>query len=485
LAASVVVDRNNTSTGVAIMRWMVAVWFCLIGVSVAQAQLPQLKVSDNKRFLVTADNQPFFYLADTAWELFHRLNREEAKRYLQNRAERGFNVIQAVVLAELDGLSSPNPYGQLPLQNNDPTRPNEGYFEHVDWIVKEANQLGLYIAMLPTWGDKWNKRWGVGPEIFTPENAKIYGQWLGKRYKQAGIIWVLGGDRPVENDQHRAIIRSMAEGLRLGDGGRHLMTFHPVGGQGSAQYFHQEPWLDFNMRQNGHEAEYTGRYERTLEDYKRQPAKPVIDGEPIYEDHPLGFKAKERGYAVAADVRRTFYWDVFHGACGHTYGNHCIWQMYDKGRKGVNNPPMYWHEAILQPGSAQMQYGRWLIESRPYLTRIPDDQLIVPDPVETVVPGAGARRFVATRCSEGSYAMIYAPVSRPFTVNLKPLSGQQVRAWWYNPRDGKAEEIGVFERAGTRRFVPPSVGEQLDWVLVLDDASRNFPPPGTRPARRP
>ena len=37
-----------------------------------------------------------------------------------------------------------------------------------------------------------------------------YGEWLGKRYKDKRIIWILGGDRPVENDTHREIIRAMA-----------------------------------------------------------------------------------------------------------------------------------------------------------------------------------------------------------------------------------------------------------------------------------
>ena len=45
--------------------------------------LPALKVSDNKRFLVTSEGKPFFYLGDTAWELFHRLNREDVDRYLE------------------------------------------------------------------------------------------------------------------------------------------------------------------------------------------------------------------------------------------------------------------------------------------------------------------------------------------------------------------------------------------------------------------
>src|SRR5215212_8624893 len=103
-----------------------------------------LKVSDNRRFLVHDDGSPFFYLGDTAWELFHRLDREEAERYLKDRAAKGFTVIQAVVLAELDGLHDPNPYGHTPLIGDDPTKPDEDYFAHVDWIVAKAEDLGLY-----------------------------------------------------------------------------------------------------------------------------------------------------------------------------------------------------------------------------------------------------------------------------------------------------------------------------------------------------
>ena len=166
----------------------------------AAADLPLLRVSDNHRFLVTADGAPFFWLGDTAWELFHRATREDAERYLRNRADRRFTVVQAVALAEFDGLHVPNAYGERPLRDDDPTQPNEAYFAHVDWIVARANELGLYVGFLPTWGDKWNKKWGIGPEIFTPANAETYGAWLGARYRAAGLIWILGGDRPVESD---------------------------------------------------------------------------------------------------------------------------------------------------------------------------------------------------------------------------------------------------------------------------------------------
>lgn len=447
--------------------------------------LPRLKVSENKRFLVTAEGKPFFYLGDTAWELFHRLNREEADRYLKNRADKGFTVIQAVALAELDGLDASNPYGHLPLLNHDPTTPdvrdgaNNDYWDHVDYIVAKADSLGLYIGFLPTWGDKWNKKWGTGPEIFTAANAERYGEWLGRRYKDANnIIWILGGDRPVENMAHQEIIRAMARGLRQGDGGAHLMTFHPTGGQGSAQAFHDDEWLDFNMRQNGHEADFNPRYEKTRADYNRTPVKPVLDGEPIYEDHPVSFKAKEYGHSVAADVRRPLYWDLFTGAFGHTYGHHSVWQMWQPGRQPINNPLMPWHEAIDQPGAGQMGHGRRLIESRPFLTRVPDDSVIVPADPPSAVPGAGVKRFVATRDSEGSYAMVYVPTGRAFKVRMNKIRGGRVKAWWFNPRDGKATLIGTFGNAGERLFTPPTPGETLDWVLVLDDVARNFPPPG-------
>jgi hypothetical protein len=458
-------------------------WVVLLLTSTPLLAAPRLTLSDNRRFLVKDDGSPFFYLADTAWELFHRLNREEADRYLKDRADKHFTVIQAVVLAELEGLTDPNPYGHTPLLNNDPTQPNEAYFQHVDYIVNKAEELGLYIGMLPTWGDKWNKKWGAGPEIFNPDNARAFGAFLGQRYKDKPILWILGGDRPVESDAHKAILRAMAKGVREGDGGSHLITFHPTGGNGSAQYFHADDWLDFNMRQNGHAIDFDGRYDATRADYNRTPIKPVLDGEPAYEDHPVNFKPKELGHTVSADVRRPLYWNLFTGAFGHTYGHHSVWQMYAPHRKPINGPLMPWSEAIHQPGAAQMQHGRRLIESRPFFTRIPDDTIVVPGPVPTSVPGAGTRRYVATRDADGTYAMVYAPVGRPFTVRMNAIKGEKARAWWFNPRTGKAESIGEFPTRGEQKFSPPDTGELLDWVLVLDDAAKNYPPPG-QPARR-
>jgi hypothetical protein len=152
----------------------------------SEGATPRLRVSGDGRHLVTESGRPFFYLGDTAWELFHRLNREEAALYLENRARKGFRVIQCFALAELDGLKTPNAYGHLPLIDNDPVRPDvkEGeandYWDHVDFIVNKAAGLGLYLGLLPTWGDKWQStRGGAGPVIFNVESARTYGRWLG------------------------------------------------------------------------------------------------------------------------------------------------------------------------------------------------------------------------------------------------------------------------------------------------------------------
>ena len=473
-----VVGRSRRVVAGLTVSWMLATATPLHG------QLPRLAVSENGRFLVTAGGQPFFWLGDTAWELFHRLSREDAERYLKNRADRRFTIVQAVVLAELDGLRTPNAYGERPLVDDDPTKPNEAYFAHVDWIVGRANALGLYVGMLPTWGDKWNQHRGTGPEIFTEANAEAYGEWLGRRYRDAGLVWILGGDRPVETDAHRAILGAMARGLRRGDGGAHLMTLHPSGGHGSSEWFHDEAWLDFNMRQNGHVIEFTGRYDQTQADYERRPVKPVVDGEPVYEDHPVAFDARKFGHTIAADVRRPLYWDLFTGAFGHTYGHHSVWQMWQPPRAPINSPLMPWVEAIDQPGAAQMQHARALLESRPFLTRIPDAALIVPDAVPTSVPGAGRTRLVATRDTDGTYAMVYAPAGRPFRVRMRAITGRQVKAWWFDPRTGRSTAIGTFANTGERTFSPPDAGELLDWVLVLDDAARGYGAPGAAPAAR-
>lgn len=429
-----------------------------------------LKVNQNGRFLEYDDGSPFFYLGDTAWELFHRLNREEADTYLANRAKKGFTVIQAVVLAERDGLDEPNPYGALPLKNKDPQKPNEAYFQHVDYIVRQAENLGLIIGMLPTWGKYWSFN-NPKQVIFTEENAHTYGKFLGERYKNNSIIWILGGDHNIHTEKERKIIEAMALGLRTGDDGRHLITFHPRGPGLSSDYLHDAEWLDFNMFQSSHGGHDHDNGLFAEHDYALNPPKPTLDGEPRYETLPVGF------YFVGTnpqdrfddyDCRQAAYWSLLAGACGHTYGHNSIWQMWSPGRAPIISAAIPWNVALDHPGAFQMGLVRRLFESRPYQKLVPNQSMIKAGPT------TGGAKIRAALADDGLFAFIYSPRGEQFSIDKGVIKGKRVSEIWFDPRYGISYRIHTGDTKGFQTYTPPTNGRGNDWILIIENAEMNF-----------
>ena len=431
-------------------------------------------------YIQCEDGSPFFWLGDTGWELFHRLKKEEINTYLENRSRKGFNVIQAVVLPEFDGLRKPNQYDDLPLHDLDPTKPNEKYFLLIDTVIKMALEKNIYMGLLPTWGDKVTPNWGDGPVIFTEANAYLYGQWIGKRYKDClNIIWILGGDRSAKKDSSdwRPIWRAMAKGILEGTDGKAFITYHPAGGPYStSQYIQNETWLNMNMIQSGHGGGHDVRVWNLVErDRNYLPTKPTIDGEPNYEDHPVNPWPKwdsANGYFNDYDVRKQTYRSVFAGACGVTYGHHSVWQFWSPREIKINHADCYWTEAIDRPGAFQVGYLRNLIESRDPLNRIPDQSMILSG------QGGGGQYITAFRDSANRYAMIYLPYGKTITVKTNWIKNDNIIAWWFNPKTGKASKIGSLKKEKEMSFTPASLGFLNDWVLVLDDPGYTFPLPG-------
>lgn len=434
-----------------------------------------LRVHPNKRYLVQADGQPFFYLGDTAWELLHRLDRDETDRYLRDRARKGFTVIQTVILAELDGLTEPNAQGDLPLHDQDPEKPNEKYFQHVDWVVARAAELGLTLGLLPTWGDKLFERHVFpGPRVFNPRNARSFGAYVGKRYAGRPIIWILGGDRNPASPADLATTRALAEGLRSADKSG-LITFHPRGPGRSSDYFHKDAWLSFNMVQSSHAARGFDNGAFIDHDYALRPPKPTLDGEPRYEALVAGFYWKDASSMVRfddTDAREAAYRALLAGAAGHTYGNGNIWQMWSPKHKPVLGANIPWNEALDHPGSFQMGHLRRLFESRPFTLLVPDQALIVKQP-------GGEERFVrAARASDGSFAFVYVPQGDPVTVDIGRMKAVDLDAHWFDPRYGIAYHLHRGEPTSMVTFVPPTRGRGQDWVLVLDAKEKGYPAPG-------
>lgn len=434
--------------------------------------LHRLRVSDNHRFLVTDTNEPFFWLGDTAWELFHRLSKEDAERYLTKRDQQGFTLIQAVALAEVDGLNTLNAYGERPLVDNDPYRPNEAYFSLVEEYIRMAASHHLYVGLLPTWGDKVVPMWGIGPQIFDPARAHFYGTWLGTRLRDLpNIVWIMGGDRPPQHESidYRPVWRAMSRGIREGVGAPLVMTYHPSGGHSTGEWLHEEEWLDVNMIQSGHGGGHdVPTWDMVARDYQRKPVKPVLDGEPNYEDHPVSPWPKwdpANGYYRDHDVRKQLYRSVFAGACGVTYGHQSVWQFYEPGRTPVTFPDRTWQEALDRPAASQVKHLRGLIESRHFLSRVPDQGLLDMD------AGSGGFHIQATRDENGSYAFLYLPEPRTVIVRMDHLSGSRITAHWFDPRSGeRIPDPELYTALGTQVFTPPDAAQfgGPDWVLVLE-----------------
>lgn len=419
----------------------------------------RLRISPNQRFLQHEDGKPFFYLGDTAWELFHKLDRDDIRHYADKRAQQGFTVVQAVCLAELGGLRVPNREGHLPLHDNDPTRPNEAYFRLVDFAVETLAARGMWTGMLPTWGDKFCKMWGEGPVIFNPENAFVYGKWLSDRYADAPILWILGGDRPATDAFEVETVRAMAKGIRAGKGGHHLMSYHPMGENSTTKYWPDEPWLDFHMLQTGHVGPRRLTEEWIARDYAHKPTKPVMDAEPPYEDHPRMNSdwSSFDGYHDDLVVRQAAYGAVFSGAHGHTYGCHPVWQMH-RGGEPVNRARRTWSEALDLPGAWQVGHLRRLMESLPFFTRVPASEIVLDQPSERL------ERAVATRDAEGSYAMVYTPVARPVSVDLGWAKAPLALSW-FDPRSGQHGPSQQLDATSRATLTPPPSGP--DWVALL------------------
>jgi len=422
----------------------------------------RLKV--NGRFLFWEDGEPFFYLGDTAWELFHALNREETEFYFSERKRQGFTVVQAVALAELEGLTRPNAYGRFPLLEKDgmpdPTLPDtEGeysYWDHVDFVVETAEKQDMFVALLPTWGDKFHLCWGKGPEIFDEENAYVYGRWIAERYgKYQNIIWMLGGDRKLE-ENHRRIMDSMAKGIRSVDTD-HLITFHPPGAQDSTDFLQDADYIDFHTAQTSHSVDRCYEIEQVMKKMAEATEKPYLDSEPRYEDHPACFDTAIGYFWDAADVRQNAYWSVLSGACGHTYGNHSVWSMT---RETSDYFPYTWEQALPHAGAEQMRWVKELRLKRDYASLCPAPELLTEN-------YEGMGQMVAAKGKD--YAYVYSPLGQAFTVDLNVFAGAKcVKGAWFNPRTGEEKLFGILKPGGKSLVVPPTVGKGQDWVLVLE-----------------
>lgn len=258
------------------------------------------------------------------------------------------------------------------------------------------------------------------------------------------------------------------------------MTFHPRGRTTSAIWYNDAKWLDFNMFQSGHRR-YGQRKgdknypipENTEEDnwryvdasLSKTPLKPVIDGEPIYEDIPHGLHDPNEIRWNDNDVRRYAYWSVFAGSFGHTYGHNSIMQMFKPGYPPAYGATKTWYDALNDPGFTQMKHLKHLMLAFPYFDRVPD---------QTIVLNNGERyeRVIATRGKD--YLLAYNYTGNIMEIDLGKISGNKKNVWKYNPRNGKLEYMGEFDSKVTKFECDCGYMSGNDYVLIAIDSSKKY-----------
>ena len=458
---------------------IIALVLCFVccGITTAQRAKPwdngRLKVSENHRYLIHENGTPFFWLGNTAWLISERLTRDEVEYYLVNEHRAGYNVEQIQVI---NSIPTFNIYGQ---QANDASfdmwkfskKDQYGYWEHLDFIVDFAASQGIYIAMDCVWGSQITK--------MDIKKAEKYGQFLGERYKdKPNIIWMIGGD--VLGDKGTASWDALAKAIRKADP-NHVMTFHPRGRTTSSRWFADRDWMDFHMFQSGPrrygqrngDGDYTIK-DNTEEDNWRyvdltwngNPQKPVIDGEPSYEDIPQGLHDFSAPRWMDYDVRRYAYWAVFAGCFGHTYGHNSIMQFIKPGLLASFGAEKPWWDAMKDPGYNQMKYLKWLILAFPFEERIAD---------QSVIAGQNGERYdrnIATRGND--YLLVYNYSGKPMQLDLSKISGAKKNVWVMNPSDGTLKYLGEFDSKVTEFANDGAYLRGSDRVFIAVDAQKNY-----------
>jgi len=421
-------------------------FLCFLSFTHLSAQKPwdngQLRVSRNHRYLEFENGTPFFWLGNTAWLLPHRCKREDVDYFLQQEKLAGFNVEQIQVI---NAIPTINDYGSC--ANDSSFRMDSfshqgenGFWEHLDYIVERAESLGIYIAMDCIWGSQ--------VKHLSPEKATLYGSFLAQRYQHhPNIIWMIGGD--IQGDRGTESWNALALAIKQIDK-NHLMTFHPRGRTTSADWWADSQWLDFHLFQSGHrrygqrngDANYPIE-ENTEEDnwryvyrcWNQHPLKPVIDGEPSYEDIPQGLHDTTQPRWKDYDVRRYAYWSVFAGSCGHTYGHNSIMQFMDQGREPAYGAKATWKEALQAPGRNQLKHLKHLMLSFPFDDRVPDSTIIIGE------KGERYNRLIATRGK--NYLLVYNYTGRAMNIDLSKIQGKRKQLWLMNPVDGSRQYLGT------------------------------------------
>jgi hypothetical protein len=431
----------------------------VLGVGVLQPRLVAsamplsfpLKLSENRRYLVDQQGQPFFVMGDTPW-FVQKLKIEDMRMLMDDRLAKGFNTLFLEVLDD-SHIPSKDGYGNVAFQpDTDITRPVEAYWQYAEQVMDEAEKRGLFIILSDLWygyGD------GLWMHHVKPENARVYGVFIGKRFARfKNLMWMQAGDRNPDANLLECT-RILAREI-LAAAPHQLHTVHNAPEFASARFYHADPWLGVNLGYT-----YGASYLHILPEYQRSdPVRPVILGETGYEDEPNDIQrlpdAKKGDLWNPYRIRRNAWWAVMSGAKGYCAGTR-LWRWEPNWREVMNARSTVEAPNILK-----------VMKTLAWWKLAPDTKH------EFVTSGFGqwkqADYATAALAEDGSCGSVYVPSARMVRVNMTKLK-TSVSAAWFDPSSAavKAVDGSPFDNRGERAFAPPdrNAAGDGDWVLVL------------------
>jgi hypothetical protein len=410
-----------------------------------------LKLSKNNRYLITQHNEPFLLNADAGWLLFHKLQFNQARQYIDNRHEHFFNTVFLQILPPEPDQK--NAYNSTPFATQgDFSTPNDTYFKYVEDIVRYANSRQMMVGLVPAWLGCCGSNWAAVQQQNGVEKCKKYGEYLGTRLsKYDNVLWIMGGDRDPLGEE--AVQKAIAKGIKSAAPNQ-LMTYHAASSHSSVDVFANESWLDLSIVYTyfrGKEGTWTTDmpqvYEVSDKEYQKNPTKAFILGESQYENENVGTEQM---------VRRQAYWTMLSGGAGHCYGS-SVWAF------GTN-----WQRNMNLNGALSMSRFYKIFSGLPW-------ELLRPETSgELVVSGQGTY-------GEDDYspvavlpnyrlAMMYLPVGHPVKINMAQMKGSNLRVLWINPKTNQRWAGGYFKPRAVRELIPPTLSD--DWILLIGNVGK-------------
>ncbi len=388
------------------------------------------KVSTDGRLLIHADGTPFLWVGDTCWAAPVHATEMEWKRYVLNRASKGYSVLQISIAPdwalEHSRLGISPFLSQLP----DITKPNPQFFQALDQKMAVANDAGLIVLMVGLMETPYRY-----PQ---PEQTAVLSRYIATRYSSFAAIFSPSFDSGIHETETLASVNAIREAAPT-----NLITMHM--GTGVPPRFHTSDWLSFDMYQSGHNGGDAVRQSERATDMPADilaltPRKPIINGEAIYEGDLGG----------AYGVRRTAWLSFLSGAVGYTAGINQVYKWTEDVTAKMNVPSS---DQISLLARSLGTTSWWNLEPAPWrILNQPQDR---------------ARLMAFALMKDHALGLGYLPGNESINLNLE-VRQPRYNMLWINPATGSWCEGSTIATSREVDLKPP---DARDWVLLLAQPS--------------